>query len=245
MHDRLLILSDIHANLSALEAVLEDVGRRGLRPDGIVLLGDIINYGMRPNETIAAMKRLPCPVAVNIFGNHEKALLDGDMSRFSTDRGRRMLEHTAAILSDESMAYMTGMNRDGRETHRWQGKRLLFVHGSISDPFWGSIRADNISDDAYARYDIVISGHSHVPHLTERFYPADAPEMRNRKRTLFINPGSVGQPRNHNPRAQYVYMELSSETVCFHAVEYAVEAEQSLYPDFLDDFYRKRLSLGI
>lgn len=245
MYDKLIILSDIHANLSALDAVVKDIEWRGLRPDGIVLLGDLINYGMRPNETITALGGFPWPLLVNIFGNHEKSLTDGDSSRFSTDRGRRMLSYTADILSGDSRDFIGKMNREGFETKLWQGKKVLFVHGSVSDPFWGRIGADVVSDETYSRYDIVVSGHSHIPHLMEQFYPAENSAMRNKKRTLFINPGSVGQPRNHNPRAQYVYMELSSETVSFNAVTYDVATEQRFFPAFLDDFYKQRLSLGI
>lgn len=246
MYDKLIILSDIHANLSALNAVTDDFERQGLRPDGIVILGDIINYGMRPNEVIAAIKRLPYPIAVNIFGNHEKAVVDGDLTKFSTDRGRRMLEYTSKILTEESREFIVNdMNHDGYDIRQWHGKRILFVHGAAADPYWGSIKPHDISSDSYAQYDIVISGHSHIPHHAEYFYPADNPAMRNKRRAVFINPGSVGQPRNHNPRAQYVYMELSSGIVHFNSAEYDIETEQRLFPDCLDAFYKQRLTSGI
>lgn len=246
MLNRLIILSDIHANVTALQAVINDIRRRGYTPDAIVSLGDVINYGMRPNESIQLLKNMQFPLMVNLFGNHEKAVMDGDLSKFSSDRGRHILGYTSNTLSAESREFIDkNMCHAGFETRRWQGKNILFVHGSIHDPYWGTIKHGNISDERYGLYDIVVSGHSHVPHYMEYFYDADNPYMRNKKRIVFVNPGSVGQPRNHNPRAQYVYMELSSEIIHFNTVEYDVAAEQRLYPEYIDSFYKDRLVFGI
>lgn len=103
--DKLIILSDIHANLTALLAVLDDAFSK-YQPDAIVSLGDIVNYGMRPNEVINALNQISCPVIVNLMGNHEKALLDLDLSHFSTERGKRLLEYTSSVLSDSSYSYI-------------------------------------------------------------------------------------------------------------------------------------------
>lgn len=65
------------------------------------------------------------------------------------------------------------------------------------------------------------------------------------KKTVFINPGSVGQPRNQNPRAQYVYIEVDSGSVHFNAVSYDIESERNLYPDGIDPFYKDRILTGI
>ena len=72
------------------------------------------------------------------------------------------------------------------------------------------------------------------------------PEYRNKKRTIFLNPGSVGQPRNHNPRAQYLFVDTEKEIFHFNSVEYDVEYEQSLYEGAnIDNFYKIRLKNGI
>lgn len=97
----------------------------------------------------------------------------------------------------------------------------------------------------YARYDFVLCGHSHVPHLTEHFYSVQNPDYRNKKRVVFINPGSVGQPRNHNPRAQYAYFDTDTEAIHFNSAAYDIESERSLYPSDLDEFYSERLVRGI
>ena len=91
----------------------------------------------------------------------------------------------------------------------------------------------------------MLSGHSHIPHLFEMMYPAERPLYRNRRRTVFVNPGSVGQPRNHNPRAQYAYLDIAADTVHFNSVEYDIDLEQSLYTPDIDPFYRERLTRGI
>ena len=119
------------------------------------------------------------------------------------------------------------------------------MHGSINDPYWGKFWIDKMSEEHYAKYDYVISGHSHVPHYVEYFYPSANAEYRNKKRTIFINPGSVGQPRNHNPYAQYGILDLRIGNYEHRSVWYDVEEEQKLFSDSVDKFYKDRLTLGI
>lgn len=249
MSARFVILSDIHGNLSALNAVAEDIEVRGYQPDGIMLLGDNINYGMRPNEVIERLMALGkvYAVMVNLCGNHEKALLDGDTENFSTERGKQVLDYTKSMLKPDAVDYIGRLTKAGYAELRLNGRRLLFVHGTKSNPFWGKMDDTERSRPEYAPYDYVVSGHSHIPDWTERFYEAKGrADYRNKKRTVFLNPGSVGQPRNHNPRAQYLYADFSAETFHFNAVEYDIKAEQALYAAAqIDDFYRKRLTNGI
>lgn len=242
---RLILLSDIHGNLSALEAVLADLMMK-YKPDFVLILGDNINYGMRPNEVIERLNSLDIPILVNVFGNHEKALLDGDTSHFSTVRGRHLLDYTRSALSEEAINHIkNNCTQKGYTEVEINGKKILAVHGSLSDPYWGKMTDAEMSKIIYSKYDYVFSGHSHIPHFIEKFYVCDNPEYRNRKRTVFINPGSVGQPRNHNSKAQYTYIDLNEETVHFNSVRYDIKKEQSLYPDNLDGFYAKRLENGI
>ena len=96
----------------------------------------------------------------------------------------------------------------------------------------------------YKKYDYVFSGHSHLPHIFGEYYYVDNIEYRNKKRTMFINPGSVGQPRNHNPRAQYAIWDTNNG-IYLCEVEYEIQYEMSLYTDDIDMFYRERLKYGI
>ncbi len=241
----LILLSDIHANLSALESVISHFTRH-YQAEGVILLGDIINYGMRPREVMSCLASLKLPILASIRGNHEQGIFDGDTKEFSTDRGRRALDFTRRMLGESGMRQLERMCAPtGTSELTIAGKRILLVHGSLDNPYWGKLTRENVPAEMYQDYDYVLSGHSHIPHLFEMMYPAERPLYRNRRRTVFVNPGSVGQPRNHNPRAQYAYLDIAADTVHFNSVEYDIDLEQSLYTPDIDPFYRERLTRGI
>lgn len=242
---RLVLLSDIHANVTAFKAVYEDIQNMGPL-DSYVILGDLVNYGPRPNEVIDMVDQLSRKILVNIWGNHEYSIFGGSLDRFATDRGRSVLQYTNSILTEDSRAYLDKkMNHQGYETCKIEGKRVLFIHGNLDDPYWGKFGVDKMADERYAAYDYVISGHSHIPHYVEFFFPSDNEAYRNKKRTIFINPGSVGQPRNHNPYAQYSILDTQTGHYEHRSVWYDVEKEQALFDDRVDVFYKNRIKLGI
>ena len=217
---------------------------------GVILLGDCIDYGMRSNEIIQKLINLDQGVwknkiVANIWGNHEKLVVDKDLERLSSDRGRVMAQYTARQLSSVSVDYInTAMNKTGIQEFDLCGVHCLAVHGSLEDNYWKAISPENLRGD-YCGYDIVLGGHSHYSHCFTHFYEAHRPEYRNKKAVMFINPGSIGQPRNHNPFAQYAVLSLPSKRVELRAVEYDVEYEQSLFPDEIDEFYKIRLTNGV
>ena len=242
---RLVLLSDIHANVTALEAVLRDIEAIG-NFDGCAILGDLVNYGPRPNEGIDMFRQLSKKVIVNLWGNHEYSIFGGSLDRFATDRGRSVLQYTNSILTDETRKYLdTQMIHAGYKECLVEYKKFLFMHGNIDDPYWGKFGIDKMNDERFAKYDYVISGHSHIPHYVEQFFPSETPEYRNKKRTVFINPGSVGQPRNHNPFAQYGILNTITGNYEHRSVWYDVESEQALFNDNVDNFYKERIKLGI
>ena len=126
----------------------------------------------------------------------------------------------------------------------WGGRKALAVHGSLEDRYWKAVGPENVRGD-YSSYDVVFSGHSHYTHMFTRFYDHADPERRNKHAVLFINPGSVGQPRNHNPAAQYALLDIRTMTVVLRAVPYDVEAAMASYDGSVDDFYRARLKTGV
>ena len=134
--------------------------------------------------------------------------------------------------------------QEGRYEFDLDGKKVLAIHGSLNDSYWKSIFPDELNGD-YSDFDIVLSGHSHYPHMFQKFYEADNEEMRNKKSVLFINPGSVGQPRNHNPNAQYAILDSESLSVELRSIKYPVDKAMDLYDGSVDDFYRKRLEKGV
>lgn len=248
MEDKYLILSDIHGNVSAFDAVLTEC--QGVRWAGVILLGDCIDYGMRSNEIIQKLIELGRTdwkekIVVNIWGNHEKLVVDKELEKLSSNRGRMVAEYTARHLSPESVQYIRlMMNREGVQEFIIGGLKCLAVHGSLEDYYWKAICPDDLHGE-YGKYDMVFGGHSHYSHCFPHFYPLENPELRNKKAVMFINPGSVGQPRNQNPCAQYAVISLPSKCVELKAVEYDVDYEQSLFPEEIDEFYKSRLSRGV
>lgn len=240
----LLLMSDIHGNLAALQAVLQAV--KGVHAvDACVLLGDAVDYGIRTNEVIQQLRRLPYPALANIRGNHEDAVLTETYDRFSSERGRQCCQYTRRILTADSWQYLREeMAPLSCLAFEVEGKRCLAVHGSLEDNYWGVVTADGVSQE-YSEYDYVFSGHSHVPQFFEEFFVSKNPATRNQKKTLFINPGSVGQPRNLNNRAQYAIFDVTTEMVLFGKAAYNIEEEQNMYHGQVDLFYQKRLILGI
>ena len=248
MEEKYLILSDIHGNVSAFDAVLKDCDKEEFA--GIIILGDCIDYGMRSNDIIKKLIELENnewkeKILVNIWGNHEKLVVDKDLERLSSDRGRVMAEYTAKQLTMDSVRYINEkMNKKGIQEIDICGLHCLAVHGSLEDNYWKSVGSDNLRGD-YEKYDLVLSGHSHYSHFFTYFYRSDNEKLRNKKAVMFINPGSVGQPRNQNPYAQYAVLSLPSKTVELRAVNYDVEYEQSLFSDEIDEFYKTRLTYGV
>ena len=242
---RIVLLSDIHANVTALQAVLEDINHIGSF-DSIAVLGDLVNYGPRPNETIDIVRDLPYPILVNLWGNHEYSIFGGSLERFSTDRGRSVLKYTNELLTEESRSFLLSkMNTKGYCKTLVEYHPTLFVHGNKTDPYWGKLDLNEMQSEVYKNYDFVISGHSHIPHYVEQFYKDDNPYLRNKKRTIFINPGSVGQPRNQNPLAQYGILDTNTYEYERRCVWYNIENEQKLYDARVDEFYRDRIKLGL
>ena len=236
------VISDIHGNLPALESVMTDILKQNIH--SIILLGDLIDYGMQSNEVIKYLISCPVKIICNIWGNHEMAILRADFSRFSTERGVASAKYTAAHLASDSKEYLNTLEVSGYKEFELDGKKCLAVHGSLNDRYWKAIFPDNVNGD-YKKYDIVFSGHSYYPHVFHKFYDVDDPSMRNKKSVLFINPGSVGQPRNHNKNAQYAVLDTSVMETALKAIPYNISDAAKLFPNGVDPFYRDRLYQGI
>lgn len=240
---KVAILSDIHGNLTAMEQVYRTIKEQ--KTDAIIFLGDLIDYGMHSNEVVHIVDLLELPVLCNIWGNHERAIATGDFSYFSSKRGEECAKYTQSVLNDFSMQYIgKKMNKLGRYEFLVDGKKCLAVHGSLEDTFWKAIKPGQ--DLAlYEKYDYVFSGHSHLPHLFEVFFQVDDEIHRNKKKTVFINPGSVGQPRNLCNLAQFAIWDTQTGSVSMEKVAYDIATEQAAYHGQVDDFYKNRLETGV
>lgn len=244
MFEKILILSDIHGNLNALESVLKAAEKYKIGK--CILLGDLIDYGIRSNEVIEIISRLNYEIVCNIRGNHENAIINDEYQRFSSDRGRESAKNTRRNLNDFSWNYIkTVMASCGKYEFMLGDKKCLAVHGSLKDEYWKSISPwDDLSD--YLAYDFVFSGHSHLPHFFGYYHKVDNPATRNKKKTIFINPGSVGQPRNINNNAQYSILDPVTEEIFMKKAAYDIESEQNTFDGQpVDTFYKDRLKRGI
>ena len=242
---KLLILSDVHGNLHALCAVLAKAEASHPDINACILLGDLIDYGMHSNEVIRMVSALPYPILCNLCGNHESAIAGDEYARFSSERGRDSAKYTRLSLTQQSWDYIhREMNPDGFQEFEFEGKKCLAVHGSLEDVYWKIIDLQ-ASWTEYQAYDYVFSGHSHLPHLIEKYFQCQDVKRRNQKKVTFINPGSVGQPRNLNPMAQFVVLGMQEESVIFEKANYDISAEQAAYHGQVDEFYCERLKWGI
>lgn len=241
----LILLADIHANLGALEAVLADAEAR-CGPEALICqLGDLVDYGPRPNEVTARLAALGPRLAVSLAGNHEQIVFGRGLERLSSDRGRESGAWTIRRLSSDSRVYLAKL-APGSQELTLAGKRFLFVHGDLGDVYWGRMDPDERRRSVYQGFDYVISGHSHIPHLDIVVPGGPPPSFESAlQRTVFINPGSVGQPRDRDPRAHYALLEPQSGRLTFEAVPYDIAAEAALFDEAVPSYYRQRLFVGI
>ena len=238
---RIALLSDIHGNLEAFCSVLKSI--TDIRH--VVLLGDNIDYCPHSSEVVSLMMQMQDRIICSIWGNHEKMILQNDFNSFDLERGVKCAINTMFSLSDDSVNYLnSSVINKGRAEFEIEGKKCLAIHGSIEDDYWGTIEL-NSDFSGYCGYDFVFSGHSHIPHFFEVYYHSEDKRKRNRKKTVFINPGSVGQPRNLSPLAQFALLDIDSGEIEFRRIAYDIKKEQSAFSDAVDVFYKERLTFGV
>ena len=253
------VISDIHSNLEALEAVLADIDRRGA--DRIVCLGDVVGYGPNPRECLDRVRER---ATVALMGNHDWAVLYEPKQFNAVAEGaafwtRRQLEtEPDAALRGARWEFLATL--EIKQTLQEDGAGsgdLTFVHGSPRRPVNEYIFPDDVYGSAqkvqglFDRFgQLCFVGHTHVPGVfvdtpdfyspeeLDDVYPIDALHQ------ALINVGSVGQPRDRDPRASYVLVE--GPTVRFVRVEYDVEAVARKVHDIqdLDDSVGLRLAEG-
>jgi predicted phosphodiesterase len=238
---RVAVISDIHANFHALEAVAEAIGQE--QPDEIWCVGDVVGYGPQPN---------PCcdwaanHAAVCLAGNHDLGVLGAlDLGLFSDDAAAAAL-WTRAVLSEGARIYLAALEpsatRDG----------IALYHGSPRDPVWEYVLSYEAACDAIdeSASDVTIVGHSHVPFAIGQGdlvggHASDGTEVDLDGRWL-LNPGSVGQPRDGDPHAAWLLLDLDARRATFRRVAYDVERTQAEIRELgLPNVLAERLAHGV
>ena len=220
---RVAVVSDIHGNLQALEAVLGSIEQDA--PDAIWCLGDLVGYGPRPNRCCALVAER---ADVCLIGNHDLAALGRlDLEIFSPDAALTA-EWTAGELEPERRAFLEGLEPKGER----EGVGLF--HASPRDPVWEYVLSPGIAYAGLAAtpQDIVLVGHSHVAlafrlSTTTLATAAEGTEVELAGDRWLLNPGSVGQPRDGDPRAAWLLLDLDSRRATFRRVAYDVAATQA------------------
>jgi len=236
------IISDIHSNLPALEAVLEDIQARHI--DRILCLGDIVGYGPNPRECVARATRF----ALTTMGNHDEAVFHSHKTEEFNLRAEMALEWTRDELSrDGSEAQVAGRFQylrdlpvtDEREI---DGVPVLLVHGSPRRPlreyiFPRDVRNQEKMREIFSRFrQLCFVGHSHVPGIycedLTYIHPSELEFLKiyhfDDGQKAIINVGSVGQPRDNDPRACYVTLTDEADAIVFRRVDYDVEKTRNL-----------------
>jgi predicted phosphodiesterase len=221
---RILVVSDIHANLTALETVLEDAGA----VDAVWCLGDLVGYGPDPNECVARVRGLQNLVC--LLGNHDAAALSRiPIETFNQD-ARRSIEWMQDVLTKDTFAFLSEL------PETVVTGQVTLVHGSPRNPVWEYIldlhnAAQNME---YFDTQICMIGHTHLPIAyrtdpeTNQLHWAVPPEAEciELNTRSIVNPGSVGQPRDHDPRASYAIFYPEKNGWELHRVDYDIRAVQ-------------------
>ncbi|WP_255169342.1 metallophosphoesterase family protein [Natrononativus amylolyticus] len=196
---RIGLVSDIHGNRVALEAVLSDMPAVG----ALACAGDVVGYNPWPGECIDELRVREVPT---VRGNHDAAALAETAFGFN-GMARAGIEYTRERLSDDQRKWLASLPSDRR---LFDG-RLKLVHGHPDDPDRYTYPED-FSPRLLGEEDVLVLGHTHVQHV-ERYAEG-----------IVVNPGSVGQPRDRDPRAGYAVVDLDAMTVDTRRVSYDIEA---------------------
>ena len=224
MVTRLAIISDIHANLEAFEAVLKHISNQAV--DRIVCLGDIVGYNADPSDCIALCKEygIFC-----LLGNHDGAVCGQVSLEYFNETAVVAIKWTRKQLSKEDLLFLNQLPRFHQE-----GKRYLLMHGSLIDPDRYIFFQQDAEKDfgkmqkEYPDVSVGFFGHTHQRRIFTYYLDAVTSGVPERftleqGRLYLINPGSVGQPRDSNPMASYMIYDEERRHVNFYHVMYDVK----------------------
>lgn len=224
---RYLVLSDIHANIDALDAVLEDAPPEAY--DAVVVLGDLVGYGAAPDLVVERVRALS-PVAI-IRGNHDKVAAGLESADAFNPSARRAAEWTRDAISETTRGYLASLPPGPRVVD----DVLEICHGSPLDEdayIFGETDAEEAL--SVARRPLCVFGHTHLPagavigpdgalEVLFRGVHGERRVVLEADRRYLVNPGSVGQPRDGDPRAGFAIVDSTAKELVLKRVPYPVE----------------------
>jgi diadenosine tetraphosphatase ApaH/serine/threonine PP2A family protein phosphatase len=221
---RVAVVSDIHGNLHALRAVLDAVAAEEV--DALWCLGDLVGYGPRPNECCAEIERA---ASLCLVGNHDLGVLGRiPLAEFSDDAAAAA-RWSQPLLSGEARAFLE------RLSSRGTAEDVELFHASPRDPVWEYVLSDEVALASFrlTSAPVVLVGHSHVAlafvlengAVDGAVVPGGA-EIDLADGRFILNPGSVGQPRDGDPRAAYLVLDLGTRRALHRRVAYPIERTQ-------------------
>jgi len=240
---RILVISDIHANLPALESVLAEAGE----VDATWCLGDLVGYGPNPNECVQIVSQLPNLQC--ILGNHDAAVMNTIDSTAFNQEAREAILWTQTTLSDGSWTFIKHLPESIVIDD------VTLAHGSPRQPVWEYLLDSYSATRNFEFFDTsyCFIGHTHLPvifHLADGYHMAKflIPETHKYielEPRAIINPGSVGQPRDRDPRAAYALFDSEKKTWEYRRVAYNVtDVQKSMEDVGLPNRHIQRLSVG-
>lgn len=253
---RTAIISDIHANLHALHAVMEDCQHQ--QCTDVVCLGDVVGYNAYPAECLDYIRKINCPI---VKGNHDEEVVSASMTKMNP-MARQAMEWTRAQLSEEQLTWLSRLQYM-RVVRHSGASTFSIVHSCLEQPkAWNYIiNANDAASNFPKQFSaLCFHGHTHVPkvfmwdgrHAAENYevmqtlYAEGCTEFAPRPGIkYFINVGSVGQPRDHDSRACYAIYDTELNTITLRRVEYDIAAaQQAILSQGLPEYLADRLSKG-
>ena len=245
---RIAVLSDIHANLVALQRVLEEID--ALTVDALWCLGDTVGYGPEPQACVDIIRER---ADVCLAGNHDLAVLGKiDLNDFNPI-AREAALWQRGHLDAEAITWLNSL------PSRTEAEGVTLAHASPRHPVWEYVDSDLVAADNFDAFEtrICLVGHSHLAlgwRMNRRngrveaegvAAPDDVALLLDQDEKWLLNPGSVGQPRDHDPRASFAILDTEAMTWAWHRVEYDIETvEQAIVTAGLPEVLGRRLYLG-
>ncbi len=242
---RIAVFSDIHGNLQALNAVLSAIDQLGITD--VYCCGDVVGYGAHPNECCDHLITRDIPT---LAGNHDHACIGLTDILFFNEIAKTAVEWTIDKLTPKNTKWLGELPYTNS-----MGKSFCFAHASPYDPEkWGYVLTFPDAYNAFESFeqDICFIGHSHQPAVIEKtndklapLSPEDVPiEILDNRRYL-VNVGSVGQPRDRNPKASFVSVDLNEHKIEFHRVGYDINlAQEAIREAKLPEELAERIGYG-